>query len=208
MSFRRYQKADRERTRKRHPQVSDTEDWSRADSHVPLSSNAIMHLQRTIGNRAVQRLIDQKMQNADPVVQRDGGKQEEAGFPSLLAAITTARQGRIDGKSKLPGHEGKLEFLSMNLDRGRASRNKDEQPPTNLVLTRNVDDLSTTFNQMMLESDPITSAQFEFIRRNDEGKVEVAHTLKFSDGLISSYSVSGGEQGSETMEMEFKKKDD
>ena len=211
MGSRRYHKSDKEHTRKRRPEVSDTDDWRKAEPHAPLSPNAVMQLQHTIGNQAVQRLMDGgKMPHnvGSAIVQRDsgtGGRQDEASFPALLATITTERKGKLKGKTSIAGQEGKIEFQSLNLGKSNTTRNPDEPQPTNLTLTRQVDDLSPTFQQAMLEGDPVKTAQFEFIRRNDEGKVEIKHTLNFSDGMITSYALGSGEQQTESMGIEFRK---
>jgi type VI secretion system Hcp family effector len=207
MSFRRYQKADKDRTRKRRPQNSDAEDWQSAKSPGSLSPNAVIQLQRTIGNQAVQRLIGSERlhDTMNGAIQRDNAGQEAASTP-ILATLIFDRQGTIKGNSRIAGHEGKVEVLSLHRDVDKPSRNPDEPTPTNLMITRNVDELSNQFARANIDGDPLKTAQFEFTRRNDEGKVEIAHSLEFSDGLISSYSVSGGEKAMEQIGMDFRGK--
>lgn len=193
MSFRRFQKADKEHTRKHRPQVSDSEDWHGAESTAPLSPNSVIQLQRTIGNRAVQQLI-----------QRDSGGAKQAEVPPVLASITLDKRGKLKGSSRVEGHEGKIEVLSLNRDVKKPTRDPDDPSPNRLSIMRNVDELSNQFARANTEGDPIKAAQFEFVRRNEEGKVETLHSLEFGEGFISGYSISGGEQSVEQIEMEFK----
>lgn len=207
MSFRRYQKSDKERLRKHHPQISDTEDWRSAGSTLPLTPNAVMQLQRTIGNQAVQRLISRDRQGGG-VLQRDsGGNKEQTKKNSVLASITFAKAGKLKGNTKIAGHEGKIDVLSIQSDPLPVDGALRPTPPfIEYVMTRNVDELSPQFLKANLDGDSIKAAQFEVLRHDDKGKVEVVHSLEFSEGLITNYLISSGGSPDmiESIGMEFK----
>lgn len=191
MGFRR---AERERRGKRPPQ--DAEEWRKS----PVSPNAVIQLQRMIGNQAVQRLISHDRRG---VLRRDSEGQKKY---TVLATITFAKAGKLKGNSKIAGHEGKIEIHSIQIDPSSTKRTNETAPPLpELIITRTSDDLSPRLMQANVEGDTITAAQFEFLRYDDKGKTEVVRTMEFSDGYITSFSVSGGGPDmTEQIGLEFK----
>jgi type VI protein secretion system component Hcp len=201
--------------RKHHPHVFDS------DSRRSTQANAIMKLHNTIGNKALQRLIGgaDQSRDASTLLQRapDARTQDrseadsKASLPTFLAKFVLQKAGEIKGKSRIPGHEGKLEILSLNFGVSRPTirrqEGEEEPEPIRISVTRYVDDVSQTFLRANHDGDPVLSLQLELIQRDDDGKVQIAKTFTFSDGIITSYSVGGdgGGQAVEVIELEFKK---
>jgi type VI protein secretion system component Hcp len=198
------QRLNTEQARKRRPEVSDTEDLLHsADPNAALSPNAIMQLQRTIGNQAVQRLIGGDVQHDDgnSTIRRDsarGGSRAQASLPPIVATITTERQGKIQGDSRIAGHEGKIEFQSLN-HQGEKSNS------LTLSLTKYADSSSEKFARAFREGENVKTAQFEFIRRNERGEVETERNMEFSDGMVANYTIGGGgDRPIDAIDIEFR----
>lgn len=166
---------------------------------VPVSEPGVIKMQHLVGNQAVQRLI-----------QRAPDKKEPASDATVLATIILESGGELKGESRIPGHEGKIELLSLNLENAnRRATSREEAPEerVQLTLTKYVDDLSNKLMLAIQKGDSIKSARFEFIRREDDGKVRVVHTLEYTDGYLVGQSVSGTSEGGkslETVSVEFR----
>jgi type VI protein secretion system component Hcp len=202
----------RRRYHVRYPQ-SDTEYLrKRADRHpitVPVSEHGVVKMQHVIGNQAVQRLLQRQMQlDKTAVVQRapDGER------PGALATLVLAKKGKLRGGSRIAGHEGKLELLSISLgsvQKPTSRESESEDQRIEITLTKYADDTSTLLMEAMLKGEGVKSAQFEFIHFDDEGKAEVFHTLEHSDGMITGFQMAGsgsGGKATETVTIEFRVK--
>ena len=210
------QRFDPAYARKRHPQVSDSDNWRGTEpSETPaFSPNAVVKLQRTIGNQAMQRLIGEKRHGeSNTIIQRDSmdqTKDKENTLPAYVAKIVLGNAGELKGKSRIAGHEGKIEVLSLSLDASRSNnrRKEDREAPSpsvfRITITRYVDDLSPRFQLATAKGEQVKTAQFELIRKGDDGTIATLHTLEFGDGFITSYQVSG-DPPIEVIQMEFQK---
>jgi type VI secretion system Hcp family effector len=199
MGHQRQYNSDARYARKHLREVAEIDEQQSAKAHDPfaLSPNNILNLQRTIGNQAVQRLIRQAdMLQRQPTDTQDSQKQ--TALPSVVASITGSRQGKFKGGRRIAGHEGKIEILSLSLEPS-ARENK-----MTVHLTKEVDDSSAAFMKALLAGEPLTSAQFDFIRRNEEGNIETVKTHEFNDGIITSIQHNGtGPVPTETITIEF-----
>jgi type VI protein secretion system component Hcp len=213
MGNQRQPRSDKERARTRHPQVSATDDWRSDSSTTALSPNGIVQLQRTVGNQAVQRLLSREVlhDSGNVAVQRDtpgGGTREAASLAAWVATLTGDEDETFKGNSRIPGHEGKIEFLSLSLPVEKPSSRQapDDTKSTQITLSRHVDELSPGFNRAVLDGKPVKTAKFESIKRDTDGKITVVTTLNFSEGNFAGYQMSGGgDEPVEQIELDFKK---
>lgn len=183
---------EEEDVQQRHLRIAEREDsGSVAHEAAESPSHGLLNLQRSIGNQAVQRLI-QRTPKA-----KDRASDEE---PSVVATITGADRGKFKGTSRVVGHEGKIGFLSMQFEL------KDSKMIVHL--TRRVDDTSQAFMMAYQNGERLTTAQFILIRRGDEGNFETLMTYDFSDGYVTGvqYSTSQGlPYEAITLEFDLKK---
>ena len=186
-------------SRRRFHTKSDTEDLRRRpDRHpgaAPLSEHRVVKMQHTIGNQAVQRLLQRA----------PGDKNQEASRPHALATIVLSSVGRLPGDSRVAGHEGKMEILSMSFDEiSKADKRpaETEEPYIGLTVSRYLDKSSQALMNASARGEHITSAQFEMLRFDADGKANVSHTFDFNDGLISSYQMqSAGDSEAKPIEV-------
>lgn len=188
-------------------------DSQRPNSSVPLSEPGVVKLQHVIGNQAAQRLI-QKGETVGALQRApNGGKPEQkeaASDARVVATITLESGGEVRGESRIAGHEGKIEFLSMHFEglNRRVSRDTEtEEERVSLVMTKYVDSASMALFNAMNNGDAIKSARFELIRRDADGKISIFQTYEYTNGYITSLSVSGaagGDRPIETLALEFR----
>ena len=178
---------------------------------VPVSEPGVVKMQHLVGNQAVQRMIQRQTQaGTSAVLQRAPDKKEPASDATVLATIVLEHGGELKGESRIAGHEGKIELLSLNLENvNRRATSREDKPEerVQLTLTKYVDNLSNKLMDAIHKGDSIKSARFEFIRRDADGKVEVYHTLEYTDGYLVGQSVSGNSEGGkplETVSVEFR----
>lgn len=182
----RAQRPDLEELRKRR-------DSQRPNSSVPLSEPGVVKLHHVIGNQSVQRLL-----------QRAPGDQKsrDSSRPGVVATIVL-ESGKIEGKSKVAGHEGKLELISIQ-------RGVDSAGNVFVQLTRSVDDVSPRLQEASVKGIAVKTAQFEILRHEDD-EAKTIFTLDLADGHITSFQV-GTHEGvaTETITITFgpDKKDD
>ena len=69
---------------------------------------------------------------------------------------------------------------------------KKDSASVTVSFSKYLDDASTALMQAYSNGDTIKSAIFEVVKRGDDGKVTVAHTIEYANGVIS-----GLEAGSE-----------
>jgi type VI protein secretion system component Hcp len=173
----------------------------RARAESPLSAG-ILRLQRSIGNRAVQRLIVQRQPGRG-----GGGAEKEKSIPSVVATITLERAGKLEGTCQLAGHEGKVEFSAMGLAPSREPRTEGGRGSgVRVELTQAQDNSTERLYVAYVGGDRITTAQFEFLRRNDSGEVEIVASREFSNGQITGLQASAEDSGGIQMfycSMEF-----
>lgn len=176
----------------------------RTSGGVPVSEPGVVKMQHLMGNQAVQRLLQRQAQaGAGAVVQRAPDNKEPASDAAVLATIILENGGELKGESRIAGHEGKIELLALNLEnasRRAASREEAPEERVQLTLTKHVDNLSNKLMLAIQKGDAIKSARFEFIRRDADGKVQVGHTLEYTDGYLTGQSVSGSSEGGKAME--------
>jgi type VI protein secretion system component Hcp len=174
----------------------------RAES--PMSAAGILRLQRTIGNQAVQRLIQRA-----PAEEMDSAKQEEKELPPVLASITLENAGKLEGGSKVAGHEGDIEIQSISLGAssgasiGSSGEGRGEEKSEkflDLSVLKYQDDASTALFMAVAKGDPVKAARFDFVRRGDSGAVETKRSLKFGAGDISNIQVGGAGPDGRPME--------
>jgi type VI protein secretion system component Hcp len=187
----------------RRPQAVARE---RAES--PLTAAGILRLQHSIGNQAVQRLIIQRQPGKG-----GGGAKEPASMPAIVATITFQRAGKLEGTSRLAGHEGKVELSSLSFVPSRGpgvrtgDRNEREAEPEKrmeLAFTKPQDKTTVELQKAFMDGDKIATATFEFLRRDDNGDVVVAGSFEFSNGLITSLHIDGsGPTPSDAGTIEF-----
>jgi type VI protein secretion system component Hcp len=187
MGHQHQRKAKSKYAHKRHPEVAERDDVYSAESRDPLglSANGILHLQHTIGNQAVQRLIEKAdVLQRQPTKKPDAGKpkEKETSLPAFVASITGAQQGEFKGDSRIKGHEGKIVVLSLSFE--------PKEGKMIVHLTKESDSSTTTFHKALLTGEPLTTAKFEHIRRNDSGEIETGQTFEFSDGMVTSMQLS------------------
>jgi type VI secretion system Hcp family effector len=199
----------------RYPQ-SDTEDLRRRpDRHpgvAPLSEHRVVKMQHVIGNQAVQRLLAQRDIQAESHagVQRAPGDKKDDSRPHALATLVLSNKGKLPGDSRIAGHEGKMEVLVFSFAEistpDKRKTESDEQYVT-LSVSRYIDQSSQSLMEAAAKGEHITSAKFELIKFDADGKVTVGHTFDFSDGLITSYQMndSGDSDGRpiEVMNIQF-----
>jgi type VI secretion system Hcp family effector len=164
-----------------------------------MASDGVLKLQRTIGNQAVQRLL-----------QRAPGGKDENSRPHALATLVLSSVGKLPGSSRVAGHEGKMEILSIGFDEiSKADKRnaETEEQYISLTVSRYADKSSQALMNASAKGEHVTSATFELLRFDDEGKATIGQTFDFSDGLITSYQMndSGGSDGRplEVMGIQF-----
>jgi type VI protein secretion system component Hcp len=168
------------------------------------AANTILHLQHTIGNRAVQRLMREAIQGdlVDAVVPAAIQRApEDAPRSMVVLNLVLGRSGKVKGTSRVEGHEDKIEVLSVSLKEESSARRS-------VIFNKETDASSPILAEAMTRGDSVQTAEFTFLRRADNGSFETAHTLEFSDGHIASYSTSGGENGGDTVELDFAKREE
>ena len=188
----------RRRTHARHPQ-SETDEYlrKRGDKNPDaVSEPGVVKMQHLVGNQAVQRMIQREIQPANKAdVQRAPNADSER--PTALATIVLEHQGKLRGGSRFAGHEGKIELLSLSFGGGQKplARESDSEPQRiEISLIKHMDDTTPHLLEAMANGERVKSGKFEFIRTDDEGKVEVFHTLEHSDGMITSFQAVGSDK--------------
>jgi type VI protein secretion system component Hcp len=191
-----YQRKTDAASQKRRPKIAPGDEWQNASSHVHAGQSpaTILNLQRTIGNQAVQRLIQRD--TALPADAKDKDKTRE--IPPFVARIVGERS-KFQSKSTIPGHEGKVEVLSFSI----------EQNDHKVIIsfTKYADELSPIFLAAATQGESLKEAEFAMIRRNDRDEIETMQTFAFKDGHVSSMSINSGSGGdgkaSEFITLEF-----
>jgi type VI protein secretion system component Hcp len=174
-------------------QPPELEELRQQRAPAPLSEHRVVKLQHVIGNQAVQRLL-----------QRAPGdkKSGESSRPGVVATIVL-ESGKIEGRSKVAGHEGKLELISIQ-------RGVDSAGNVFVQFTRNVDDVSPRLQEASVKGVAVKTAQFEILRHEDD-EAKTILTLDLADGHITSFQI-GTHEGvaTETITITFgpDKKDD
>lgn len=171
----------------------------RRDASV-LGPAAILRLQRSLGNQAVQRLVIQRQPNE--AVEADTSKAVDV--PRMVATITL-KSGKVEGSVRAPGHEGKIAIESINLDvaRGGTGRREPREGPSQLVqvtITKRRDSASPILVRAAANGERVESAQFEYLQRNDDGTISARVMLDLTGGHVTSYSGTGE---LETLTIEF-----
>lgn len=165
---------EEEDVQQRRLRIAERED---SDSAAHETSDApphgILNLQHTIGNQAVQRLI----QRAPKAKERSSDEE-----PSAVATITGADRGKFKGTSRIVGHEGKIEILGLQF--------KPEASKMTVILYKRLDESSQAFMTAYQTGEPITAAQFMSIRHDENGNVETVMTYDFSDGYVTGVQIS------------------
>jgi type VI secretion system Hcp family effector len=183
------QKSYREYDRKPHPIIAENEEWRSADANDRSAQppNAIVNLQHTIGNQAVQRLINDDVQGENALVRRApeaeavapaeaSSTQQNETLPPAFASISLASQGPIQGESTAAGHEGQIEVLAFSIE--------DSDSGTIVKFTKPVDKSTATFLKALTSNEGVKSAQFELVHRNERGDPETSHTFQFVHGYV------------------------
>jgi type VI protein secretion system component Hcp len=182
--------------RKRLPGESATAEATHA-------AHPLLKLQRTIGNRAVQRLLAQR-EPAELQRAPDAEPAKPGGFLTI-----EFHSSAIRGNSKHPGHEGKIEFASLSFDTARSpaggqSRGRDgESEPVRLVLTRHTDEVSGLLMNAAARGLSIKLARFEFVKVDKDGKLSTYQTLEFKSGNLTSYQIGTGEESIDQISFEL-----
>jgi type VI protein secretion system component Hcp len=171
----------------RYPQ-SKTDEYLRKhpdkqSDAVAAAEPGVVKMQHAIGNQAVQRLLQRDMQ---PEIQRapGGDKKEEPSRPNMVATIVLG-SGKVEGKSKLAGYEGKLEITSIQ-------RGVNPAGDIEITFTRVSDELSAKLQEAAAKGIAVKTAQFEFLDYGD-GEAKTKHTMDFADGHISYFQMSSHE---------------
>lgn len=168
---------EEEDVQQRRLRIAERED---SDSAAHETSDApphgILNLQHTIGNQAVQRLI----QRAPKAKERSADEE-----PSAVATITGAQRGKFQGTSRIVGHEGKIEILSLQF--------KPEASKMTVILYKRVDESSQSFMAAFQKGEWLTTAQFIIIRRDENGNVEPVMTYDFSNGYVTGLQMSSSQ---------------
>ncbi len=190
-----------------HPE-SRSESGVRQRAESPLSATGILRLQRTIGNQAVQRLIVQRA---------PAGGDDAAKEPKSVGVASITIEGRaLKGESRVPGHEGKIDFTSLSRDETRrmgggghgGDREAGEQGFINVSFTKTQDGSSPTLLEAAATGKRVTAARFDLLRRGDSGTFETLFTFEFSNGIVTQFapgSSSGGDTPSDFVTIEFEK---
>lgn len=151
-----------------------------------IDATSLLDIQRTAGNRAATLVVSRQPTKAPP----RAPPKSEAKTPAaaaVVATITLDSGGTIDGTSKVPGHEGKVELESVSHQLGRDGKSGDF---VEVVLYKRLDSTSAKFMRAHLSGDQVKVAKFDFLRSTEDG-VEVRHSLELANGLITSILVSG-----------------
>lgn len=151
-----------------------------------VDASSVLDIQRTAGNRAAALVVSRQPTNAPPKPPPKPEPKAPA-TASVVATITLERGGTIDGTSKVPGHEGKVELDSVSQQVGRGGKPGDF---IEVVLVKRPDATSSEFMRAYLGGDQVKVAKFDFLRSTEDG-VEVRHSLELANGLITGISVSG-----------------
>lgn len=172
---------------------------------APVSEPGVIKMQHLVGNQAVQRMIQRQTQaGTGAVVQRAPDKKEQDSAPRVLATIVLANGGEFKGNCRIAGHEGKIEFLGLQIEhslrRGSDARGESSENRLHVILTKPLDDLSPKLMHAIHSGDSIKHARFEFLRRDAEGKVSVGHSLEFYDGYMTALSIGGVDADGKTLE--------
>ena len=189
----RYSQSDRDDLRRRR----ETRQSNGVDALATLPEHRVVKMQHVIGNQAVQRLIQRELQPTDKAeIQRDSsGKTEDE--PHIYALATIVLNGsKVEGKSKLGGHEGKLEITSINQGTSPAGN-------IEITITRVSDELTPRFNEAAAKGHVVNTAKFEFIRHGGPD-TKISHEMDFANGHISGFQLSTHEGvGHETITITF-----
>jgi type VI secretion system secreted protein Hcp len=178
-----------------------------AGAEASHASHPLLKLQRSIGNRAVQRLLAQREQAAD--LQR--APNAKATTPAGFVVIDLASVGTVKGGSKHAGHEGKVEFASVSWGKpemgagvGRGGRGDSEEGKrVTLTITRVMDDASPILARAAAIGDAIKSATFEMVKADKDGKLATHASIQFKGGYITTLQVGGGDPPMETITFEL-----
>jgi type VI protein secretion system component Hcp len=205
-----YQRKASARIAPKRTKTAGGDEWQNPNSHASFgqSPGSILHLQRTIGNQAVQRLMLQRSPDSD-AIQRDTaqpadsrGKKPSA-LPSFVATITGSLQGKLQSKSRIAGHEGKIELQGLTLEPNKKGTR------VKAILIKEVNDLTPAFQKAYNGGESLPEAQFLQIRRNDRGDIETVKTMDFKNGVVAGiqyYTFEGVPM--ESIEIEFILKDE
>ena len=151
-----------------------------------VDASSLLDIQRTAGNRAAAIVVSRQPTKAPPKAPPKSPPKAPAAA-SVVATITLSRGGTIDGTSKVPGHEGKVELESVSQAAGRGGKQGDV---IEVVLVKRPDATSTTFMRAYLDGDQVKVAKFDFLKPTADG-VEVRHSFELENGLITGISQSG-----------------
>ena len=175
-----------------------------------MAAHPLLRLQRTIGNRAVQRLLARR-ESAE--LQREAAPKTEAP-PSAFITIVFEKGGEVRSKSKHPGYEGKFPILAIShrdVPRPSSSRERrgEDEPkqPASIEIVRHADELTQPLMQAAAKGLRITSIRLEFVKAGEDGKLQTVQELQFIDGLVTGLQIVGGEPPVETIGLEFMNQD-
>ncbi len=151
-------------------------------------SHPLLALQRTIGNQAAARLL----------------QREEAPRSAIFLTLEFQRAGVLKGESKSPGHEGKIELISLDLNPGKqaggglgvgtsAGAEAEKKATQDIEFTKANDSTSSAMLKALTEGEPIKTAVIESTKADDKGKFVPFLTQKFKDGYLTNIRFSGGE---------------
>lgn len=195
---------------------SDRHLWSKPDTanrhssanHAPgtqqpsRANMPVISLQRTIGNRAVQRLLGDEIQNQhtklvqrkDNSANKDIGSSDSQSKESqsiwLLSLTKGADKTKIKGDSKIPGHEGKIELLSFSVEFAQPdSSGKKSSETINIV--KHTDSTSQTLLNASQRGEHI-AFEVEGGKLGPDNKFTSTWSYASRDGLVTNFVTSQG----------------
>jgi type VI protein secretion system component Hcp len=169
------------------------------------ASHPLLRLQRTIGNRAVQRLLAQRLLTRDAALQRSPDKNATAAPPRGFFKITFERAGELKGSGKHPGFEGiPIESISVGPP-PRAKRSDENEPDKSisLTITRFADDNSSALMKAMADGDMIKAGKLVLVTAGDDGQLTEYFSVEVAGGLITSFHMGKGDPPVEVISIEF-----
>lgn len=127
--------------------------------------------------------------------------------PSVVAEMKI-KGSKVDGGSSVPGHQGEVDFTSLNMPVSRTSSSgrvggEDRKEFVELEGMRVSDKASTKLSEAVAKGDVIDEARFVFLKRGPDGSVEDGFTLELKNGLITSYVTGSGDGGVATESLGF-----
>ncbi len=175
----------------------------RSEREVPSfkPTTSLMNLQRTIGNRALKRVLAGETSSA--AIQRDTQPADKP-KEQLKALLIVSINGRnLKGNSQTAGYEGAIEVESFNLERSNknpghvdSGRERGENEKyQEMILTKITDETTPHIAQAVSEGSFIT---FKLVsgKIQGDGKFSPNFTIESENATFSSYS--GSRSGADT----------